>query len=105
MSTHPRSPSMRRRILAYAFCGALTAFSVQLLGDLLSDQSVSLHPSASSYVVCHAVPRVSTGTEKYFCSATGCYSDDDEDITVVGSYETEETCKGIAGSLQEGIKN
>ena len=105
MKTHPHASSLRRRILAYAFCGALAAFGIQMLGNLFSDQSARLHPSASSSVVCHAVPRVSTGTEQYFCSAQGCYSDNEHDITVVGSYEDEGTCTGIAGSLQEGIKN
>ena len=95
---------IRRRLLAYAFCGALAALGVQARSDLFSGQS-ALHNAAASSVVCHAIPKTSAGTERYFCSAHGCYSDEDSDITVVGSYEDEDTCRGIAGSLQQVIKN
>ncbi len=69
-------------------------------------QDQMMHDAApSTYVVCHATakPEKSDGSEQYFCSTEGCYSDGDYDVKVIGTYPDEDSCAGIAGSLQEGI--
>ncbi len=94
-----RTPLHRRSFLlgalfVIAAIAALDAFGLQRPPDS--------HAAASSYIVCHAVAKDPAGGEQYFCSQQGCFSDADEVVTVVGSYEDPATCSGIADTLQEG---
>jgi hypothetical protein len=80
----------------------LVALSVVLI-DTLSftlERSIPLHRGAPTFTVCHAISKEREG-ERYFCSNDGCYSDDEEEVTVIGSYPDANTCAGIAENLGE----
>ncbi|MSR67920.1 hypothetical protein EXS65_03815 [Candidatus Peribacteria bacterium] len=78
----------------------IVVFSIVLI-DTLSftlERSIPFHRGAPTFTVCHAVSKNGEG-ERYFCSNDGCYSDEDEEMTVVGAFEDGNTCAGIAENL------
>ncbi len=97
-----------RHAVGFAFFTIAGIAMIQAFTAPLRSQTQEqiLHDAATStYVVCHAMvkPNTKDGTEQYFCSTEGCYSDGGYDVKVIGTYPDEDTCAGIAGSLQEGI--
>ncbi len=73
---------------------------IDALSFTISRTVVPLHSGPPTFTVCHAVKKDEVG-ERYYCSNDGCYSDGDEEMTVIGSYEDGNTCAGIAENLGE----
>lgn len=94
----------------YLRTSLLTVLLVVLLNTLFftaDRQQGPMHGGAPTYTVCHAIPReekagVNQGRgDRYFCSNDGCYSDDYEEMSVIGSYEDANMCAGIAENLNK----
>lgn len=106
----PISKISRKKQYPYLRTSLLTVLLVVLLNTLFftADRpNRQMHGGAPTFTVCHAIPRaqkqeVSQGRgERYFCSNEGCYSDDYEEMSVIGSYEDANMCAGIASNLNE----
>lgn len=102
MRSRTHTFSYRHWILLSVFVGTILMLALQGMTRVLgSDNDPASHVAASTLVVCHSMPRGDTGTETYFCSTRGCYSDETYEQRVVGTYPDIETCRGMADSFQD----
>ncbi len=101
---------LRKKKYPYFRTSVLTAVLVVLINTLFftaEEGKRPIHSAAPTFTVCHAIPKQETSKfaqekgERYFCSNDGCYSDNDEEMSVIGTYEDGNTCAGIAKNLHK----
>ena len=97
---------LMKKVAAFSLITVLFVVLLDLVTIRGYEHQLAQHAAASTFTVCHGIPKktMPVSHEKYYCSNEGCYSDDQFEMSVIGSYQDGNTCAGIAKSLQDAVK-